>query len=79
VSAHDEFNRTLRRAAGRGVTFETSTQSESHDGDVGIGRGAGSVPTPVRDDFAGRFNAEVRAMAGFLRGRYPVEAVIETR
>ena len=48
-------------------------------GDVGIGRGGAAGQAGVRDDYAERFNAELRAMSGLMRRHYDVSHVIGSR
>ena len=77
MNDHRSLNEAVRAA--RSVTSETRAEVEPHEGDVGIGRGGAAGAPRVIDDFASRFNSELRAMSGYLRGRYPVNNLIANR
>jgi hypothetical protein len=73
---HDDFNRMVRRAAGRAQPFDRRTPI-AH-GDLGGGRG-GTCGPPPRPDPHTEINRKLRAALALKRGHLTLDDVIEAR
>jgi hypothetical protein len=70
---HSNFNDAIRRAAGRGsYTPPSEPDAPVKVGDIAVGRGAGSAP-PRPPSTSERFNRELRAAFGIVRGRITLD------
>ena len=74
---HAAINDALRRAAGRALPGDP--QASPPVGDLlGARKRRSGAPPPARvSDHAERFNASLRAEAGFLRGRFSLDDLLD--